>query len=171
MNDQKSVFGIFVGLIALFAFWLWATGRYAQLATALGAAPAAVAGAAASSVTGSAGAPAAAASSSAVTIPNYANTSQAVQSLQLSTPYGLNLGGANMLGGFTVAGATSGGVSVTPTVFANSQSVPPVTSQAGGDWLSGLFADLTGTTTLTAGAASGGNDAANVAGGNSAPLG
>jgi hypothetical protein len=174
VNDQKSIFGILVGLVALFAFWLWATGRFATLVTAMGGTNPVGTSSAATSTNGDAGAPAAASrTSQSVAIPNYANTTAAAQSLSLSTPYGLGLGGASSLGGYTVNGAMSGGVSVTPSVFANTFSIPkPVSSSGGNDWLSELFgAQTTSVGPATGSAGVGGNDAANIVGGNSAPLG
>ena len=151
MQDQKSIFGIVLGLVALFCFWLWASGKYAAfLALATGTAPASTAtGAAATSTNGSTGGPLAASSggsSGSVTIPNYVNTSPlatALAAIQSSPAYN------SSLGGYTTTGAVGGGTQVTPTVLANSTSIPTATVAAGnnGDWLASLLAGFGATGT------------------------
>jgi hypothetical protein len=122
MNDQKSIFGILAGLLCLFAFWLWATGKFGQLKTALGATPAATPGDAskndAANVTGGNAAPL----SGTIQIPNYQNTTAAANQLHDLA--------ANVLGGNSAplgggGGAISGAVSITPSIFVNSASVAP----------------------------------------------
>jgi hypothetical protein len=145
MNDQKSIFGIAVGLVALFAFWLWASGRYSAFAALASGAPAAVATATTGAASAAANGAGATQTSSAgsLTIPTYVDTSPLIaqlNALQTSTPAGIALGSPQAMAGMTVNGATSGGVSVTPNVFANTSSVAPsLFSASSGNWVSELL--------------------------------
>ena len=126
--DEKSIFGVLVALAAIFILWLWASGNAAALWSA-------ISGAAVSTVT----------------VPNYASNVQAsgfsinslLNAAQGSTApsyYGIQLPNPESIGGNTFSGAMSGGVSVTPTVFSQSTSVPAYTSTTqSSDWLSELL--------------------------------
>jgi hypothetical protein len=144
MQDQKSIFGIACGLVALFFFWLWASGKYASFLAWAGAAPSGTGsvatGANASTTNGQTGAVAAASggsSTSAVAEPNYVNTSplaSALAAIQASPAY------SSALGGYTTNGAVGGGTQITPTVLANSSAVPATTpSLSSSNWLETLL--------------------------------
>lgn len=178
MNDQKSIFGILVGLVALFALWLWASGNGQQLlaaATGTGTSTTPLA----ANTTGGNSAPlggtsSAGSVSTTIAVPQYVSTTAAIVPTN-----------PNAIGGYTYGGATSGGVSITPTVLANSTSVPAVT-QVGSipNWLSGIInstaatvqnATSLGTSQAAPNSGSFGDYsgplAANTVGGESAPLG
>jgi hypothetical protein len=176
MNDQKSIFGIFVGLCALFVLWLWASGNGVTLwkaATGQSASAPGASNLAANTVGGQSaplGGTSAGTTNTTMSIPNYAPTTGAI------TP-----SGAQSIGGNTYNGAMSGGVSITPTSIAYSATVPASVSNTNGstNWLSWLTTPLTnagigGLAPDFANASfSSWSDplAANVVGGNSAPLG
>ncbi len=147
--DQKSIFGVLVALAALFILWLWASGNAATLW-------AAATGNASSSTTATTGAGIAAPNSGSfgtynsvspttlnttVNVPNYTSTLPAVQ-----LPSPTNIAGA------TFSGATNGGVSVTPTVLANSNSVPAIANLSDED---SLIATILGLGTGSLGVSSG----------------
>ena len=133
MTDQKSIFGVLVALGALFCLWMWASGNWQKLYTAAtgtgtGSAGGATANAAGASTGTSAVAPVPAATAGAVTVPTYVALSS-----YLPNP--------GSIGGYTSGGASSGGVSLTPTVFNASNSVPVYNMGSGSfeSWLSSLW--------------------------------
>ena len=159
--DEKSIFGVLVALAAIFILWLWASGNAAALWYAISGAAASspvATGAAAAATNGSSGASLAASVTptpssqvSTVTVPNYASNVQAngfsinsllnaAQGGTAPSYYGIQLPNPESIGGNTLNGAVSGGVSVTPTVFSQSTSVPAYTSTTqSSDWLSELL--------------------------------
>jgi len=133
-SDSKSIFGVLVGLGALFLLWLWASGNAAQLwAAATGTTvatpptPAAAATSPSAYMQGSnttgpvVAAATPAATIGSVAVPQFVNTSPAI-----TTPP------ASAIAGLTLAGAQSGGVQVTPTVLYNTSSVPATTGYGPG---------------------------------------
>lgn len=121
-SDQKSIFGILVAIAALFLLWLWASGNAATLwAAANGSGtntstPNSATNAAPNAGSfGAYGTATPTALNTTVNVPNYTTTIPAIQ---------YNTAGA--IGGNTSTGAVSGGAGVTPTVLANSNSVPAI---------------------------------------------
>lgn len=151
MTDQKSIFGVLVGLAALFLLWLWASGNAATLWAAATGTPTA-----STPTTGTAtGAAQAAPNAGSFGTYGTANTVAQPTSYINTTPAAVIEVNPSSIGGYTVAGAQSGGVAVMPTVIANTNSIP---SNASIDEANSLLSFL------------GLNSQANVVGGNAAPL-
>lgn len=126
MQDSKSVFGVLVGLFALFCLWLFASGNWGKLYAAV---TGGTSSAAPSSTT--AGAPAAVATGAPAQVTTVApttNYASGISILPLPT---------NPIGGG--GGATSGGVSVTPSAL-NALAGEPVPGQTTApNWLNSIL--------------------------------
>jgi hypothetical protein len=163
--DQKSIFGVLVGIAALFLLWLWASGNAKTLWAAASGTPStttpttgAATGTVAANVVNGASAPLG--GSTQISVPNYTSTLPAI-----------TFPTAGSIGGYTTSGAQSGGVSIAPTAIANAQGA--VSSGYSGNFVNNALQWLgigAASNTASYGTWDSG-PAANVVGGNSAPLG
>jgi hypothetical protein len=128
-SDSKSIFGVLVGLFALFLLWLWASGNAAQLWAVVSGTPAPSTSTTAkptstvATTTPIAGSPI----QTGITVPTYQTpqlTTVATPTQYINTSPAITAPSPQSIGGLTFAGAQSGGVQITPSVFANSSSVP-----------------------------------------------
>jgi hypothetical protein len=191
-SDTKSIFGVLVGLMALFLLWLWASGNAAALWAVASGKPASstASTAPAANVVGGNAAPLGGSPvSTGISVPNYVAPTATVAAVTvpqyINTTAAIAAPSTQSIGGFTYAGAQSGGVQITPTALLNTFSTPATTEitstntplgQGGGaiaNWLLNVLDPLGiggGSVSPTASFGSYNDPAANVAGGNAAPL-